>query len=106
MTSPYDSTEYKRNRAQILIGQPDCALCGRPGADTADHITPLMHGGTHALDNLRPAHARCNSAKGSRDQAKAQAQRKRQREQAVNANAFFPETQTTPHKKPMDIKRC
>lgn len=38
-----------------------CHLCGRPGADTVDHLVPRSAGGTDALDNLAPAHQRCNS---------------------------------------------
>ena len=37
-----------------------CHLCGRPDADTADHVVPRSKGGPDALDNLRPAHKTCN----------------------------------------------
>lgn len=42
-----------------------CAYCGRqtPGL-TRDHDVPLIRGGSHAIDNIRPACARCNSKKG------------------------------------------
>lgn len=43
-----------------------CHLCGQPGADTADHLLPRSHGGDDSLDNLRPAHHRCNSSRGNR----------------------------------------
>lgn len=43
-----------------------CHLCGRPGATTADHITPRSRGGLDVIENLRPAHHRCNSARGAR----------------------------------------
>ena len=59
-------TTYRTNRAIILDGNPGCALCGRPGADTADHIIPYDAGGTDELDNLRPAHHSCNSRAGAR----------------------------------------
>ena len=55
------TAKYKKNRAILLAGSPDCALCGGPGADTADHIIPKMHGGGDELDNLQPAHGSCNS---------------------------------------------
>ncbi|PAJ70929.1 MULTISPECIES: HNH endonuclease [Corynebacterium] len=42
-----------------------CHLCGREGATTADHVIPRSHGGPDTLDNLRPAHSRCNSARGN-----------------------------------------
>ena len=31
-----------------------------------DHVIPLSKGGTHTLENLRVAHAKCNMAKGAR----------------------------------------
>lgn len=43
-----------------------CHLCQRPGATTADHIVPRSRGGEDSLDNLRPAHALCNSRRGDR----------------------------------------
>lgn len=42
-----------------------CHLCGMPGADSIDHIIPRALGGTDELDNLMPAHARCNSSRGA-----------------------------------------
>ena len=42
-----------------------CHLCGREGATTADHIVPRSMGGDDALDNLRPAHNRCNASRGN-----------------------------------------
>lgn len=35
-------------------------------ATTADHVVPRSHGGGHELENLRPACAHCNSARGNR----------------------------------------
>lgn len=59
--------------AHVLAGSDVCALCGHDQADTADHITPVAHGGQHVLDNLRPAHqrpcptcgVRCNQVRGA-----------------------------------------
>jgi 5-methylcytosine-specific restriction endonuclease McrA len=31
-----------------------------------DHIVPLSKGGTHTIDNVRPAHAWCNLSKGNK----------------------------------------
>ena len=43
-----------------------CHLCGREGADCADHVIPRAHGGTDTLTNLRPAHNRpCNARRGA-----------------------------------------
>lgn len=41
-----------------------CHLCGSMGATTADHRIPRAAGGDDSLDNLRPAHLGCNSARG------------------------------------------
>lgn len=42
-----------------------CHLCGEEGADTMDHLLPRSMGGDHSLENLRPAHRSCNSARGA-----------------------------------------
>jgi len=76
MTSPYNDPIYKANRRTILSdGKATiCALCGKPGANTADHIISLMHGGDNSIDNLQPAHQSCNSRKGAVQQNKRAAQ--------------------------------
>ena len=43
----------------------DCWLCGHPGADSVDHVTPRSRGGTDALENMRPAHLFCNTGRGA-----------------------------------------
>lgn len=50
-----------------------CHLCGREGADTADHLITRKQIRDLGLDidefdpeNLRPAHARCNKSRGAR----------------------------------------
>lgn len=49
-----------------------CALCGLPGANSADHVIPISRGGAvYDLLNLQPAHARCNYARGNRDRSAA-----------------------------------
>ena len=42
-----------------------CHLCGRDGADSADHLIPRSLGGPDTLDNLRPAHLSCNQRRGT-----------------------------------------
>lgn len=43
-----------------------CYLCGDEGADTIDHVVPLIKGGSNDIKNLRPAHALCNKEKGAK----------------------------------------
>jgi 5-methylcytosine-specific restriction endonuclease McrA len=43
-----------------------CHLCGQPGAETADHLVPVDHGGSDAHPNLAAAHRRCNRIRGTR----------------------------------------
>ena len=76
--------EYRKNRATLLQDSPACALCGRPGADTADHIIPYDAGGSDDLDNLRPAHRSCNSRAGAAYGNRKRAIQAQQRNQAVN----------------------
>ena len=70
MTSKYDgrsSSQWKRLRRQILASSDVCWLCGKPGADTVDHLLPLSQFPelAHDIGNLRPAHKTCNSKKGA-----------------------------------------
>lgn len=47
-----------------------CHICGEtiPSLDELhfDHVVPLSKGGLHMLENVRPAHARCNRTKAAR----------------------------------------
>lgn len=46
-----------------------CYLCGgdvAPDDLTFDHVIPTSRGGAHTAENIRVAHGRCNSAKGTR----------------------------------------
>jgi len=66
MPSPYSSTEYKKNRKEILAkSNYICHYCGGP-ANTADHIIPVSKGGGHELSNLLPACHDCNSTRQDR----------------------------------------
>lgn len=42
-----------------------CWLCGRSGADTIDHIVPVLWGGSDHPANLKPACRSCNSSRGA-----------------------------------------
>lgn len=54
------------NAAVFAAYGQTCHLCGRPGADTADHLTPVSVDPTlrWVVENARPAHRTCNSARG------------------------------------------
>lgn len=57
---------YRRARAATLAASNICWICGKPGADTVDHVVPRSLGGAVAdRSNLRPAHYSCNSARGN-----------------------------------------
>ncbi len=63
---PHDR-RWSQLRAAILAHSTRCHICGQEGADQVDHVTPIALGGApYDLANLRPAHARCNVAKGAR----------------------------------------
>jgi 5-methylcytosine-specific restriction protein A len=53
------SAKWKRTRQAVFAQYGDtCWLCGRPGADTVDHLEQLADGGHNDLGNLRPAHGK------------------------------------------------
>jgi hypothetical protein len=85
--------ETERRRRARLVGEPyteadalaaygvECHLCGepidllaprrigRPGWERGlhlDHVLPIVAGGADSLENVRPAHGRCNVVKGAR----------------------------------------
>lgn len=49
-----------------------CWICGEPitGLVSLDHVVPRSKGGSDDVENLRPAHFGCNSARGNRMRAK------------------------------------
>jgi 5-methylcytosine-specific restriction endonuclease McrA len=56
------TSKYRNARARLLATSTVCWICGRDGADTADHVVPLNQGGDpYSALNLRPAHHRCNA---------------------------------------------
>jgi 5-methylcytosine-specific restriction endonuclease McrA len=61
----YTSAEYLANRTKLLADKPLCAWCHRAPATTADHVRAIAEGGTHAIENLKPACERCNRLRGA-----------------------------------------
>lgn len=57
MSAELSSAAWKRLAKATLAASDICWLCGRPGADTADHIIERSRGGA-VLDpaNVAPAH--------------------------------------------------
>lgn len=43
-----------------------CLRCGCEGKLTADHVVPLVAGGTNKIDNIQPLCKSCNSSKGTK----------------------------------------
>lgn len=68
---PKLTREYYRNRTVILKAKPVCYVCGKPGADQVDHLTPRSRGGSDDMVNLAPIHRepchRLKSQQESRD---------------------------------------
>lgn len=72
--SARNTAQRDRNRKAIARGRPPCHLCGEPIdyeahhleplAFQIDHIIPRNKGGNDELENLAPAHRKCNRDKG------------------------------------------
>jgi 5-methylcytosine-specific restriction endonuclease McrA len=62
----WGATGLKLRDATLDLYGTTCALCGLPGADSSDHVTPLSLGG-HPTDlaNRQPAHQSCNRQRGA-----------------------------------------
>lgn len=67
---------WQRRKARIIRRDSGlCHLCGRPGADTADHIVPWEQSHDDSDANLKAAHHRpCNQLRGNRSVIWAQAE--------------------------------
>jgi 5-methylcytosine-specific restriction endonuclease McrA len=69
--------QYRKARTFILSLSRVCVLCGKQGANSADHILPRIHGGNESVYNLVPAHLSCNSRRGKKDLTLNQVERMR-----------------------------
>ena len=69
--------EWHRLRAIVFRTYGDtCHLCGKPGADSIDHV---IAGDDHSLNNLRPAHRYpCHARKSAQEGVEARAVRRAQ----------------------------
>ena len=55
----HHSRRWRELRAAILAANDTCWMCGRPGADTVDHLLEVAKGGDpFDLRNLAPAHGK------------------------------------------------
>ncbi len=65
------TTAWRQLRLRILRRDHGiCHVCGKPGANEVDHLTPTSAGGTDDPSNLaaihaKPCHARKSSAEGN-----------------------------------------
>jgi 5-methylcytosine-specific restriction protein A len=63
-------------RRVIERDQGICYLCGKPGADNADHVVNVAAGGANTEANMRAVHARpCHQRKTAAEAAAARTKR-------------------------------
>lgn len=74
MTEDYIAKPYRQRRAMmdkaLSIYGYKCSICGgpiTPGDESLEHVVARSRGGTDDEANLRPAHSKCNAAKGNRE---------------------------------------
>lgn len=71
-----DKSKVTKVKRWMKSNQLPCSICGLPinydlkspdpWSFTVDHIIPITNGGTSDMENLAPAHRRCNLVKGTR----------------------------------------
>lgn len=69
--------EQQRAAARIIRRHRGiCHVCGQPGADEVDHVTPTAEGGPDTDDNKRPIHSvPCHRAKTQAEAARGRKRR-------------------------------
>ena len=67
------SGSRRQKRARYILNRDDtiCHVCGNPGANEADHIVPLAHGGADDVSNLRAIHGGPGSCHERKTQSEA-----------------------------------
>lgn len=93
--------EYKRNRAEILKGDPVCHWCKKALATEADHLVPYDVEPDDSLTNLVPACKPCNSKRGAmyvnrKRQAQTQRRNTATTQSERTRELFFVDTSITP----------
>ena len=64
------SGSRQQQRARFILTRDDtiCHVCGLPGADIADHLVALAHGGADTIENMAAIHAiPCHREKTERE---------------------------------------
>ncbi|MGH7240520.1 MAG: HNH endonuclease [Candidatus Saccharimonadales bacterium] len=84
---------YRINRRIVLQASSTCVLCGRPGADTADHAMPRNTNVNNHLTNLAPAHSTCNYSRGTKPYTHAQSARFAQYQRLLQTYCKLNDTQ-------------
>ena len=94
MPTRTSTTNYRRNRAQLLKDQPLCHWCKQRPATEADHLIEHDRGGTDELDNLVPSCKPCN---GKRGQAYLNAKNRKRQQLRANATKPFLDSEHPRH---------
>jgi 5-methylcytosine-specific restriction endonuclease McrA len=69
MAKPQYGADWRRLRLEALRRYgTTCWICGKPGADTVDHLNPVhvVGAGLPSIYDVRPAHRACNTRRGNR----------------------------------------
>jgi 5-methylcytosine-specific restriction endonuclease McrA len=83
---------WQRLKARVLRASTICHLCDQDGADTADHIEPVSHGGAvYDIHNLAPAHIECNNIRGNRSVAEGRRLVAERKGKPARAGWYHPE---------------
>lgn len=67
-TPPVRNDRAARRRLAPRVLRRDggiCHLCGKPGANSVDHLVPESQGGRTTSPNLKAAHLLCNQVRGN-----------------------------------------
>jgi 5-methylcytosine-specific restriction endonuclease McrA len=71
-SDPRSLAQYRKARETILANNPLCFWCKVALATTADHLVPVVSGGTDDVSNLVPACETCNKKRGAKSAHRAQ----------------------------------